>query len=102
MTISSLSLEAKLNAWATEVHDILLADYGTLSNTCDLASEKISQILGEHNIAHNVIHGEFVQDEEGEGHIWVMVEDFIIDPSVSQFGDYPMVVLLEDTLHYAD
>lgn len=102
MTISPLSLEAKLNAWAVEVRDSLVAQYGTLSNTCDVACENFAQILEKHDIEYVIIHGEFVQDEETEGHIWIMVENFIVDPSVEQFGDYPMVVLLENTIHYAD
>jgi hypothetical protein len=97
-----MSLEQQLQALALQVRETLLAQYGTLANTCDLATEQLTQLLSHHRIESITIHGSFINENGEEGHIWLMVEDFIVDPTASQFGDYPMVIKLEDTNHYVD
>ena len=65
-----------------------------LAGMCGLASMTLSKILNDHNIENYVIVGTYddiLHDEEQHfkwefvDHVWILVEDYIIDITFSQF-----------------
>jgi hypothetical protein len=73
---------------SNEIHSC----YGSFENTCDLAVSKLANVLQKNNIHGYIVNGEYeykdgVSDGWKEGHQWLVVNTYIVDPTRGQFDD---------------
>ena len=95
--LTMLKAKEIVNRVRSEISDEYNLNYDFV-DYCDLCSERVEKILQILGYDCVIINGYYTHtfesaDEDNYGHHWVQTEDFILDPSVSQFDSNEYVKL---------
>jgi hypothetical protein len=81
--------QERANALTQQVYDCFPEG---VENCCDIASQVIYAILANEGYKPALIQGEFFMDS----HFWVECDGLLLDATIEQFSDRPMVCVAED------
>lgn len=87
-----VSLARKVRAWAEERDDKQQHPTGDLNGWCAIASGKLSRELAKNEIAHEL----HVQSSDYGCHVYVVVDDHVVDVTATQFPEFqntPVLVM---------
>ena len=79
-----ISLARSVRAWAEERDDKQRFPSGDLNGWCAIASGKLSCELAKNEIAHEI----HVQSSDYGCHVYLVVDDFVVDVTATQFPEF--------------
>jgi len=79
-----LSLARVVRSWAESRDDAQKHPSGDLNGWCAIASGKLSRELAKNEIAHEI----HVQSSDYGCHVYVVVDDHVVDVTATQFPDF--------------
>ena len=89
-----ISIARSVRQWVEEKDQLQRNPSGDLGGWCAIASAELWRRLDKNNIKSEI----HISEDEWTFHVFVVVEDHIVDVTATQFGHYEPVVIMHHRL----